>query len=188
MNKKNGFCFLIMGKAKNQDGYVLMLTLVMLTILSFLGMMVLTSTDTELAITSNYRAKNDAFVASQVGVEYSKGLVLDEYDNIEEGTNYNTVSDTENGIKLSDLLENLNLTGIEVSSSFGNEIDHYLAAGTTRRKSKQSADNTKNVYTTTEKGGSQDVPYYRISVDVKVRKRGSSKIETVVERIANTSF
>lgn len=188
MNHKNRFCLFIVGRGKNQDGYVLMLTVVMLGILSLLGIMVLTSTDTELDITSNYRAKNDAFVVSQVGVEYSKGLVIDEYDDIEEDTNYNIVSDTENGIKLSDLVGNLNLSGIEISSVFGNEIDHYLAAGTTRKKSRQSADNTKNVYTTTEKGGSQDVPYYRISVDVKVRKRGSSKVETVIERIANTSF
>ena len=188
MNKKNGFCFFIMGREKNQDGYVLILTLVMIFILSYLGIMVLNTTNTELAIVSNYRAKNDAFVVSQVGVEYSKGLVIDEYDNIEKDTNYNIVSDTENGIKLSDLVGNLNISGIEVSSTSGNDIDHYLAAGTTRKKTKQSADNTKNVYTTTEKGGSQDVPYYRISVDVKVRKRGSSKVETVVERIANTSF
>lgn len=188
MDKKNGFYFFIMGKKKNQDGFVLILVLVMLAVLSLLGIMVLNTTNTELAITGNYRAKNDAFVVSQVGVEYSKGLVINEYDNIKEDTNYDIVSDTENGIKLSDVLGNLNLSGIDVSSTSGNEIDHYLAAASTRKQSMQSADNTTNVYTTTEKGGSQDVPYYLISIDVKVGNRGASKIETVVERVANTSF
>lgn len=188
MDKKNEFCFFIMGKKTNQDGFVMILVMVMLVVLSLVGIMVLNTTHTELAITGNYRAKNDAFVVSQVGVEYSKGLVIDEYHEIQEDTNYNIVSDTENGIKLNDLLENLNISGIDVSSTSGNEIDHYLDAATTRKKSQQSADNTTNVYTTTEKGGSQDLPYYRISVDVKVSNRGTSKIETVVERVANTSF
>jgi Tfp pilus assembly protein PilX len=190
MDKKNEFYFFIVEKKKNQDGFILMLVLLMLVVLSSLGIMVLNTTHTELMITGNYRAKNDAFVVSQVGVEYSKGLVINQYDKIQENTNYNIDSDTANGITLSGLLVNLNLSGIDVSSSSGNEneIDHYLAAASTRKQSMQSADNTTNVYTTTKKGGSQDVPYYRISVDVKVGNRGASKIETVVERVANTSF
>ena len=187
MDNKNEFCLFIMGK-KNQDGFVLILVMVMLVVVTLIGIMVLNTTHTELAITGNYRAENDAFIVSQAAVEYSKWVVIDEYKNIAENINYNIVSDTENGVKLSDLVGNLNISGITVSSTSGNEIDHYLDTGSTRKKSTQSADNTTNVYTTTEKGGSQDVPYYRISVDVKVGNRGFSKIETVVERVANTSF
>jgi len=172
--------------AKNQDGFILVLTLIMLTVLSILGVMALNSTNTELAITSNYRLNNDAFIASLLGVEYSKELIVNDYADLPEGDNQ--LDQPINSKKLDDLISGLGLPGISLTSSSGNVINHFLDAPTTRRSSSQSADNTTNVYTTTESGGSQDVPYYRISVDITARGRGSSKIDAVVERIADTSL
>lgn len=168
-------------KANNQDGFVLVLTMVMLVVLSVLGVTALNTTNTELSITTNSRMNNNAFVASQLGVEYSKLKVSKEYSDIGETTNYDLINDDAN---LAALLP----AGIELESTGINEIDHYLGADSKRKVSSQSADNTTNTYTTTEAGGSQDTPYYRISLAVKARGRTSSRVEAVLERVANTSL
>ena len=56
---------------KNQDGAVLILSLVMLAIMSILGAMALSTSTTDLKISSNYRASQEAFYAADRAVEYA---------------------------------------------------------------------------------------------------------------------
>ena len=77
---------------------------------------------------------------------------------------------------------------IELEATSVNEIYHYLGPDSKHKVTSQSADNTTNTYMTTEEGGSQDTPYYRISLGVKVRGRTSSHVETIIERVGSTSI
>jgi Tfp pilus assembly protein PilX len=54
----------------NQRGTALILALVLLVVMSLLGALALTTTDSELAITTNVRAANEAFLAADRAVEY----------------------------------------------------------------------------------------------------------------------
>lgn len=56
---------------KSERGFALVLTMSMLIILSVLGILVLDATNTDLAITSNYRSSSDAFSAAERAVEYA---------------------------------------------------------------------------------------------------------------------
>lgn len=56
----------------NQRGVALILALVMLTILSILGALALSTTDTEIGISSNYQTSKYAFFAAQRAVEYAE--------------------------------------------------------------------------------------------------------------------
>ena len=181
LTDKKRTCF-VCKQVNSQDGFVLILTMVMLAILSILGVMVLNTTDTELSITSNSRMNSDAFVASQLALEYSKVKVATEPGDIEENVIFDLTSDPDSD------LAGLLPAGITFETTGRNEIDHYLDTATKRKLSSQSADNTTNTYTTTQGGGSQDSPYYRISLEVKARGRTSSRLETVLERVANTSL
>ena len=58
---------------KKQEGYVLILTLCMLVILSILGTMALNTATTEVGISGNYRSSQLAFLAADRAVEYSMG-------------------------------------------------------------------------------------------------------------------
>jgi hypothetical protein len=58
---------------KNQEGYVLILTLCMLAILSILGAFALNTSTTEVGISGNYRSSQLAFLAAERAVEYSMG-------------------------------------------------------------------------------------------------------------------
>jgi len=55
----------------NQDGAVLILSLVMLAIMSILGAMALSTSTTDLKISSNYRASQEAFYSAERAVEYA---------------------------------------------------------------------------------------------------------------------
>lgn len=79
---------MLVKRMNNQKGFALILTMVMLAVLSTLGVMVLNSTDTELAITGNYRMSTDAFIGTELGVEYAKWKVVNERDDIAETTDY----------------------------------------------------------------------------------------------------
>lgn len=59
-------------RQKGQRGFVLILALVMLTILSLLGAMSLSTTNTELGISGNYRTSKESFFAAQRAVEYAE--------------------------------------------------------------------------------------------------------------------
>ena len=169
-------------QVNNQDGFVLILTMVMLAILSILGVMVLNSTDTELKITSNSRMNSNSFVASQLALEYSKVKVVKEHDDIEEEVEFDLTTDPDSD------LAGLLPADMTFETGGRNEIYHYLDTSPKRKLSSQSADNTTNTYTTTEDGGSQDSPYYRVSLEVNANGRTSSRLEAVYERVANTSL
>lgn len=55
----------------SQEGFALVLTMVMLVVLAVLGLLVLDVTNTDLAVTSNYRSESDAFVAAERAAEYA---------------------------------------------------------------------------------------------------------------------
>lgn len=77
----------------NESGFALILTMVMLATMSILGVMVLNTTNTELAITGNSRADSDAFVAAELATEYAQVKVVDTADDIVAGTNYDLLGD-----------------------------------------------------------------------------------------------
>lgn len=58
-------------RLSTQQGFALVLTMSMLIILSVLGILVLDATNTDLAITTNYRSSADAFSAAERAVEYA---------------------------------------------------------------------------------------------------------------------
>jgi len=62
----------------NERGIALILALIMLAIMSLLGALAMTTTDSELAITTNVRAANDAFLAADRASEFamSNGAVI----------------------------------------------------------------------------------------------------------------
>lgn len=55
----------------NERGFALILVLVMLTILSILGSMVLSTSSTEMNISGNYRNSREAFFAADRAIEYA---------------------------------------------------------------------------------------------------------------------
>ena len=54
-----------------ENGMALVLTLVMLTIMSLLGVLALSSSSTEVGISGNYRSSQQAFYAAERAVEYA---------------------------------------------------------------------------------------------------------------------
>lgn len=57
----------------SESGVALILVLAMLTIMSLLGAMVLSTSTTEIGISSNYRTSREAFFAAERAVEYAMG-------------------------------------------------------------------------------------------------------------------
>ncbi len=55
----------------NERGTALILALVMLTVMSLLGALALTTTDSELGISTNFRASQEAFIAAERAVEFA---------------------------------------------------------------------------------------------------------------------
>jgi len=64
-------------KRRDERGMALILTLSMLAILSLLGAFALSTTNTELGVTTNFRTGRESFAASERILEYSKALVVD---------------------------------------------------------------------------------------------------------------
>jgi len=56
---------------KNQGGVAMILAIAMLAILSILGMMALSTTDTELSLSGNFKTSQMAFYSAQRAVEYA---------------------------------------------------------------------------------------------------------------------
>jgi type IV pilus assembly protein PilX len=56
---------------RDERGMALILTLVMLTLMSLLGALALSTSDSELGISSNYRSSQEAFYAAERGLEYA---------------------------------------------------------------------------------------------------------------------
>ncbi len=62
----------LLAPVRNDRGVALILVLIMIVLLSILGATVLTSTTSDLHITTNYRNLDDAFFAADAGMEFSE--------------------------------------------------------------------------------------------------------------------
>lgn len=62
---------------RDERGMALILTLSMLAILSVLGAFALSTTNTELSVTSNFRSGRESFLAADRILEYAKAVVID---------------------------------------------------------------------------------------------------------------
>ncbi len=69
--KKDGMQLADSSPWSDQKGIALVLALVMLMLLGFLGAFALSTSDTELRITGNYRARQASFFAADGGLEYA---------------------------------------------------------------------------------------------------------------------
>lgn len=56
---------------KNEKGFALVLTLVMLFLMSILGTMMYTTSSTEVQVSRNFKVRQDAFYAAERALEYS---------------------------------------------------------------------------------------------------------------------
>ena len=70
-SKRNGMQFTEVALGRDQKGIALVLALVMLMLLGFLGAFALSTSDTELRIAGNYRARQASFFTSDGGLEYA---------------------------------------------------------------------------------------------------------------------
>ncbi|MBN2644474.1 MAG: hypothetical protein JXR59_03250 [Desulfuromonadaceae bacterium] len=160
----------------NEKGFVLILTMVMLAILSILGIMVLNSSDTELSITTNSRMNTDAFIAGELAVQYAEQMVIDNPNDVPEDTNLDLSDETVNPE-----INNLLPDGITFEAS-GNEIDFYTGPAPSQLTKNTSADAFQNnIYRTSDPAseGGTDVAHYRVNVNIKNRGRSSARIEDV---------
>lgn len=159
-------------RLKNQSGFALVLTMVMLAVLSILGVMVLNSTDTELKIASNARTSSDAFVAAELATEYAQQKVIEDPEAI---SSYDLIADDDIAVLLPD--------GIELNIDGRNEIDFYTGLAPTAMTIKNSSDAyLGNIYRSTgsaSPGESGDAAYYRVSVEAKANGRSTARIETL---------
>jgi len=69
-------CANLSALCNEQRGMALVLTLTMLAILSVLGAYALSTSNTELGVTSNFRGGRESFMAADRILEYAKGVVV----------------------------------------------------------------------------------------------------------------
>ncbi len=62
----------LLAPVRNERGVALILVLIMIVLLGILGATVLTSTTSDLHITTNYRNLDDAFLAADAGMDFSQ--------------------------------------------------------------------------------------------------------------------
>jgi len=162
--------------AGSEQGFALILTMSMLAVLSVLGVMVLNSSDTELKITRNSRSNSDAFIAAELAVEYAQQKVIDEKEDIGEGTNYDLIDDDD---EIADLLPD----GMTLEATGRNEIDFYTGLAPKNMLSNTSTDVfMNNIYRTSASGDSGDTgdaAYYRVSIEAKANGRSSARLESL---------
>ena len=161
---------------RNENGFVLILSMVMLSVLSILGVMVLNSTDTELKITSNARTISDAFVATELATEYAVQKVINDPTAIKDTTNYDLINDD------ADIAAILP-PGITLIAN-GNEIDTFTSqAPSTMQMATGTDADLGNIYRTTDgvgaAGGAGNAAYYRVSVEADARGRSTTRVETL---------
>ena len=158
----------------NENGFVLILTMVMLATLSILGVMVLNTTNTELGITANARTNSDAFVAAELATEYAKQKVVSAPALIDG--NYDLIADD-------DVVGGILPPGIELEATGSNEIFFYTGPAPSVMSTQTSADAyLSNIYRTTDSTNSVaegEAAFYRVSVTVKARGRSSARVETL---------
>ncbi|NOQ51881.1 MAG: hypothetical protein GQ578_06670 [Desulfuromonadaceae bacterium] len=159
----------------NENGFALILTMVMLATLSILGVMVLNSTNTELSITSNSRTRSDAFVAAELATEYAQQKVIDDAGDIDDGTNYDLIDDDDD-------IAGILPPGIELEATGRNEIDFYTGLAPATMLTQTSTDSYQsNIYRTSGSaaGADGEAAYYRVSIEAKARGRSSARVETL---------
>ena len=178
--------FSIGGRIASQQGFALVLTMSMLIILSLLGILVLDATNTDLAITTNYRSSADAFSAAERAVEYATSPdILYETDDThlaltDGGGNFVTDSDE-------------TVAGNTVADRWGHLQD--TANGTELVKSSDTNANVVNNLGPNElpiplrnKFGDEFAGnYYRINIEAEARNNTRAAIETEKVRIFKKS-
>ncbi|MGC9423791.1 pilus assembly PilX family protein [Vibrio sp.] len=160
----------------DEKGFVLILTMVMLAVLSILGIMVLNSSDTELSITTNYRMNTDAFIAAELATQYAQQKVINDHSEDIDDAEYSLIDDDSD---ISSLLPQ----GIELYASGINEIFHYTGQAPKNMFGRTSTDAyQKNIYRTSDSTSSQqegDAAFYRVSVETRKNNRSSARIESL---------
>lgn len=157
---------------KNENGFVLILTMVMLAVLSVLGVMVLNSTETELKITSNSRMTSDAFVATELATEFAVQKIID-LPTVADGAVYDLSGDGD----LDDILPD----SIELIVN-GNEIDTFTGQSPPGMDNSTSTDADQgNIYWTSggSAGSTGSSAYYRVSVETRARGNSTARVETL---------
>lgn len=150
----------------NEQGFVLILCMVMLAVLTILGLMVLTSTDTELSITTNTRMTAEALSAAITAQEFAQTKILEERSG-------RTLAN-EDVAALLPPDTSLRAGGI-------NEIDAYSGPASAKMRARFSADASSkgNIFFTTGEGsGGNILPYYRSTIETQ-RQRATARLEAV---------
>ncbi|MGE4545158.1 MAG: PilX N-terminal domain-containing pilus assembly protein [Pedobacter sp.] len=174
-------------RSRAEAGFALVLTMSMLLVLSVLGILVLNLTNTDLAITSNYRSAADAFGAAERAVEYAANPdILYETDDThlallqEDSDSFVTDSDeTVAGTTVADRFADLQdtSTGTELVKSDDEDINvvNNLGAGDlpSTLRSKFGDEFAGN--------------FYRINVEAQARNDSRARIETSKVRIFKKS-
>jgi len=157
---------LIAAQINNERGVALILTMSMLVILTLLGVMVLNSTNTELAITSNYRISSDAFTAAEMASEYASQQVVN---------TLTPVTNLEDDMTLAAVLP----AGVELSGTARNEVVAYTGTIPSEMMEATSTDAYQNniFRTGATEEASGEAAYYRIAVESNAHDRSSARIE-----------
>jgi len=143
----------------DQRGTALILALVMLAIMSLLGAMVLSTVNTELKITSNFRASQEAFFAAERGVEYASVA----------GGIYNSVGIGAPLDLSSSDLANIVVGGYGLDPGATNEVG-YLTSGPLP----PSAGSDATLF---------EMRYYRVTVTGQGPKNASVRVESQIGRL-----
>jgi len=117
----------------NERGAALIIALVMLALMSMIGIMALNSTDTELSISTNYRASQEAFYAAERAVEFAEtnGAIYSAIgtDAVDlNGTDYAPTikdDDTRSGLKADELNEVRYLTTGALPPGSGSDPTYF---------------------------------------------------------------
>lgn len=167
-------------------GFALVLTMLMLTILTVLGILALNATNTDLAITSNFRSEADAFNAAERAVEYATNP-----DILFSTSNTHLALIDGNGSFVAD--SDQTVAGYGVAERWGHLRD--TADGTELVKSADEGINVVNnlgpnelpVPLRSKFGDDFAGNYYRINVEALSRNRSRAAIETEKVRIFKKS-
>jgi len=178
---------LMSNRIRSQHGFALVLTLSMLVILSLLGILVLNATNTDLAITSNYRSSADAFGAAERAAEYATNpdILFQTGDTqlaLLQGGSESFVTDSDQIV-----------AGHNIEARWGHLRD--TVTGTELVKSEDSRINVVNnlgpnelpVPLRSKFGDDFAGNYYRINVVAKGRNNSRAAIETEKVRIFKKS-
>ncbi|PLY04269.1 MAG: hypothetical protein C0622_03120 [Desulfuromonas sp.] len=163
--------------SSDQRGFVMILTMVMLAVLSILGVMVLNTTDTELGITSNYRMNSEAFTGTEMGIEYAKYKVVNDHGDVDADGTYDLLADDD------DTIVGMLPDGVELVATGRNEINFFVSTPPPGMFTNTSLDAyQKNIYYTSDALNSDeegDAAYYRVSVEARKNGRATARVETL---------